>query len=69
VTKAELIQQFVFEAVAQRPTGGQQLAKKLEERCQLTLSARSILSHLSKLGLASIRDSLSEHLTVVKKNP
>ncbi|MCP4628527.1 MAG: hypothetical protein GY850_34205 [bacterium] len=41
-TKAELIQQFVFEAVAQRPTGGQQLAKKLEERCQLTLSARSI---------------------------
>ena len=66
-TKAELIQQFVIEAVAQRPTGGQQLAKKLEERCQLTLSARSILSHLSKLGLPSIRDSLCEHLTEVKK--
>ena len=68
-TKAELIKQFVIEAAAQRPTGGHQLAKKLEERCQLTLSARSILAHLSKLGLASIRDSLSEHLTEVKKNP
>jgi hypothetical protein len=67
--KAELIQQFVIEAVAQRPTGGEQLAKQLKERCQLTLSARSILSHLSKLGLSSIRDSLPEHLTEVKKNP
>ena len=67
--KAELIQQFVIEAVAQRPTGGEQLAKQLKERCQLTLSARSILSHLSKLGLSSIRDSLPEHLAELKKNP
>jgi len=65
--KAELIQQFVIEAVAQRPTGGEQLAKKLKERCQLTLSAGSILSHLSKLGLPAIKDSLSEHLTEAKK--
>jgi len=67
--KAELIQQFAIEAVAQRPTGGEQLAKQLKERCQLTLSARSILSHLSKLGLSSIRDSLPEHLAELKKNP
>lgn len=65
--KAELIQQFVIEAVAQRPTGGEQLAKKLKERCQLALSAGSILSHLSKLGLPPIKDSLSEHLTEAKK--
>jgi hypothetical protein len=65
--KAELIKQFVIEAVAQRPTGGEQLAKKLEERCGFTLSARSILSHLSKLGLSGIRDSLSEHLSEAKK--
>ncbi len=65
--KAELIQQFIIEAVAQRPTGGEHLAKKLKERCQLTLSAGSILSHLSKLGLSSIRDSLPEHLDALKK--
>jgi len=66
--KAELIQQFVIEAVAQHPTGGEQLAKKLEERCQLNLSPRSILSHLSRLGLSSIKDSLPEYLAEVKKN-
>jgi hypothetical protein len=64
--KAELIQQFVIEAVAQRPTGSEQLAKQLKERCQLTLSAGSILSHLSKLGLPSIKDSLTEHLAELK---
>jgi len=63
--KAELIQQFV---VDQHPTGGEQLAKKIEERCQLSLSPRSILSHLSRLGLSSIKDSLPEHLAAVKKN-
>jgi len=67
--KAELIQQFVIETVAKRPTGAEQLAKQLKDRCQLTLSARSILSHLSKLGLSSIRDSLPEHLAELKKNP
>jgi len=66
--KAELIQQFVIEAVDQHPTGGEQLAKKIEERCQLSLSPRSILSHLSRLGLSSIKDSLPEHLAAVKKN-
>jgi len=67
--KAELIQQFVIEAVGQRSTSGEQLAKKLQERCQTTLSPRSILSHLSKLGLSSIRDSLPGHLAELKKNP
>lgn len=65
--KAQLIQQFVIEAVARHPTGGEQLAKKLKERCKLNLAARSILSHLSKLGLPGIRDSLYEHLTETKK--
>jgi hypothetical protein len=67
--KAELIQQFVIEAVGQRSTSGEQLAKKLRERCKLILSPRSILSHLSKLGLSSIRTSIGEHLAEFKKNP
>lgn len=65
--KAELVQQFVIETVAQRPTGAEQLARQLKERCQLTLSARSVLSHLSKLGLSGIKDSLPEHLAELKK--
>jgi hypothetical protein len=67
--KAELIQQFVIEAVGQRSTSAEQLAKKLQERCQLSLSPRSILLHLSKLGLLNIRTSLPEHLAELKKNP
>lgn len=67
--KAELIQQFVIEAVGQRSTSAEQLAKKLQERCQLSLSPRSILLHLSKLGLSNIRTSLPEHLAEFKKNP
>ena len=66
--KAELIQQFIIEAVAKRPTGGEQLAQKLQDRCQLTLSARSILAHISKLGLPNIKDSLTEKLTALKKS-
>lgn len=67
--KAELIQQFVIESVANRPTGGEQLARKLQDRCQLTLSARSILNHVSKLGLPTIKHSLTENLTALKKSP
>jgi hypothetical protein len=67
--KAELILQFVIETVAKRPTGAEHLAKLLKERRQLTLSARSILSHLSKLGLSRIKGSLPEHLAELKKNP
>jgi hypothetical protein len=66
--KAELIQQFVIEVVGHRSTSGEQLAKKLQERCQLNLSPRSILFHLSKLGLSAIKTSLPEHLAELKKN-
>jgi hypothetical protein len=65
--KAQLIEQFVIEAVGQGNTSGEQLAKKLHERCQLILSPRSILFHLSKLGLSTIRVSLPENLAEVKK--
>ena len=65
--KAQLIKQFVIEAVAQHPTGGDRLAKLLKERCQLNLSPKSIHSHLLKLGLPDIKDSLYEFFTDDKK--
>ena len=65
--KSELIQQFVIDIVTEGRTSGNQLAKHLEERCQITLSSRSILHHLSKLGLRNIISSLPGLLEEAKK--
>ncbi len=66
--KAELIQQFVIDIVAHGKTSGEQLSSHLDERCQLTLSPRSILHHVSDLGLSYLKKSLPEHLSELKKN-
>ena len=65
--KSELIQQFVIDIVTEGQTSGKQLAQHLEERCQITLSSRSILHHLSKLGLGHIKSSLPQLLENAKK--
>ena len=67
--KSELIQQFVIDIVTEGQTSGKQLAQHLEERCQITLSPRSILHHLSKLGLRRIQSSLPRLLEEAKKKP
>lgn len=66
--KSELIQQFVIDIVTEGRTSGKQLAQHLEERCQITLSSRTILHHLSKLGLNHIKSSLPLLLEEAKKN-
>lgn len=65
--KSELIQQFVIDIVREGRTSGKQLARHLEERCQITLSSRTILHHLSKLGLNHIKSSLPLLLEEAKK--
>ncbi len=65
--KSEIIQQFVIDIVTKGHTSGKQLAQHLEERCQITLSSRSILYHLSKLGLKNIKSSLPLLLEEAKK--
>lgn len=65
--KSELIQQFVLDIVSEGRTSGKQLAQHLEERCQITLSSRTILHHLSKLGLNHIKSSLPLLLEEAKK--
>jgi hypothetical protein len=65
--KAELIQQFVIDIVGQGHTSGEQLARNLNERCDLELSPRSILHHLSKMGLSKIKSSLPDYLATLKK--
>lgn len=65
--KAELIQQFVIDILTHGKTSGEQLALHLNQRCGLVLSPRSILHHLSALGLTQIKTSLLVNLTELKK--
>lgn len=66
--KGELIQQFVIDLVQDGRLSGEGLSKHLKERCHYNLSARSILYHLSQLGLSGIKSTLPAHLEAAKKN-
>ena len=66
--KAELIQQFVLGIVSSGKSSGKLLANHLQERCELTLSERSIRDHISKLGLSRIKKTLPNLLSVLKKD-
>jgi len=67
--KGELIQQFVIDLVHEGKTSGAGLSKHLKERCQYDLSPRTILHHLSTMGLSHIKRTLPAHLEAVKKTP
>ena len=66
--KAEVIQQFVLDVVVEGRTSGKQLSERLQGRCNLSLSERSIRHHVKELGLARIKKSLPPLLAEVKKN-
>lgn len=65
--KGELIHQFVLELVNNNPTSAQQIANNLKERCNFSLSPRSILNHMNNLGLSHVKTSLRSNLTDIKK--
>jgi len=67
--KAELIQQFILDIVSEGKTTGKQLSQRLQKRCQFILPERSIRYYVKKLGLKTIKRSLPELLTEVKKTP
>lgn len=67
--KAELIQQFVLDILSGGRASGRQLSEHLQERCNLSLSERSIRDHLGKLGLSRIKTSLPDLLSGLKKTP
>ena len=66
--KAELIQQFMLDLVAGGRVSGKSLSEHLQQRCELSLSERSIRDQLGKLGLSRIKKSLPELLAEIKKN-
>ncbi len=65
--KGELIHQFILELLNNNPTSAQQIANNLKERCNFSLSPRSILNHMNNLGLSHIKTSLRSNLTGIKK--
>ncbi len=67
--KAELIQQFLMDLLSEGRTSAEQLSRRLQERCGLQLSSRSIAYHLSRLGLSQIRPALIQRLAGAKKTP
>ena len=65
--KAELIQQFAVDVITGGTTSGISISDQLKERCQITISARTVRHHLCKLGLPTIKHSLPQLVTAVKK--
>lgn len=65
--KAELIQQFAVDVITGGPASGASISDQLRERCQITISARTVRHHLGKLGLPKIKDSLPQLIEAVKK--
>lgn len=65
--KGELIQQFVIDLVQDGKASGEKRSKHLKERCQYDLSPRTILYHLSEMGLSNIKNTLSDYLHASKK--
>lgn len=65
--KAEIIQQFAVDVITGGPTSGVTISDKLKERCQITISPRTVRHHLGKLGLPRIKHSLPQLVVAVKK--
>jgi hypothetical protein len=65
--KSELIQQFVLDVVMEGRTSGKLLSERIEQRCRLSLSERSIRHHIKELGLSRIKKSLPSLLAQEKK--
>jgi CRP-like cAMP-binding protein len=65
--KAELIQQFAVDVITGGPTSGTSISGQLQQRCQITIPARTVRHHLGKLGLSRIKHSLPQLVATVKK--
>lgn len=65
--KAELVQQFAIDVIAHGKTSGEAISAELQDRCQITVPARTVRHHLARMGLPRIKQSLPQLLATVKK--
>jgi len=66
--KAELVQQFAVDIITRGKTSGQAISRELQERCQMTIPARTVRYHLGRMGLPRIKKSLPQLVAALKKN-
>jgi len=66
--KAELVQQFVVDAIAHGKVSSEAISAELKERCQMSVPARTVRHHLARIGLPTIKHTLPKLLAAVKKN-
>ena len=65
--KAELVQQFAVDVIARGKTSGNAISAELQDRCQITIPARTVRHHLARMGLEQIKQSLPQLVAAVKK--
>jgi hypothetical protein len=66
--KAELVQQFVVDAIVHGKVSSEAISAKLKERCQMTVPARTVRHHLARIGLQTIKHTLPKLVAAAKKN-
>lgn len=65
--KAELVQQFALDIISSGKTSGEAISSELQERCHITVPARTVRYHLARMGLPKIKPSLPQLVAAVKK--
>jgi hypothetical protein len=65
--KAELVQQFAIDIIARGKTSGEAISSELQQRCQISVPARTVRYHLARMGLPKIKHSLPQLVAAVKK--
>jgi hypothetical protein len=67
--KAEIIQQWAARVVTGHSTSSEVLAEQVNERTQVSLSARTVRWHIRNLGLTDIRNTFPRLVESLKKTP
>ena len=65
--KAELVQQFAIDIIARGKTSGEAISSELQQRCHISVPARTVRYHLAQMGLPKIKHSLPQLVATVKK--
>lgn len=67
--KAEVVQQFALDVITSGQTSGRAISAELKERCDIFVPARTVRHHLTRMGLGTIKKSLPQLVSAVKKTP
>ncbi len=66
--KAELVQQFAVDIISCGKTSGEAISREIQERCRITIPARTVRYHLGRMGLPKLKSSLPQLVAAVKKS-